>query len=94
MIVAAAAIFSCGSASNSPAEPWPPKQLAEKLQAEAKTEVDKKIKQAITDYEAQLAKLDADSPLVKANLPLLRRKLEPLYLEYKRDKIEISSKWI
>ncbi len=86
LIVAAAAIFSCGSASNSPPEPWPPKELAEKLQAEPKTEVDKKIKQAIADYEAQLAKLDADSPLVKANLPLLRRKLEPLYLEYNRNK--------
>ena len=47
LIVAAATIFSCGSASNSPAEPWPPKELAEKLQAEPKTEVDKKIKQAI-----------------------------------------------
>ena len=86
LIVASAALFSCRPASHPAEEPWPPKQLAEKLQTEPKTDVDKKIKQAIADYEAQIAKLDAGKPLVKANLPRLRRKLEPLYLEYNRNK--------
>jgi len=88
LLLAAAAICAAGGPPAGAAEiqPWPPTELAERLQAPPKTDVDKTIKQLIGDYAGRIAALDANSPLVKANLPRLRRNLLVLYREYNQDK--------
>jgi dienelactone hydrolase len=56
------------------------------LKEEPKDPIDAQIKAAIQDYEARIAKLKSDDPLVKASLPSLRDNLAVLYQEYNKDK--------
>jgi len=84
--VLAAMIWSVGALPAAEDASWPPAEYAKNLQAEPKTEADKAIKQLIAEYEARLAGLKRDDPLVKAYLPRLREKLIPLYLEYNQNK--------
>jgi len=67
-------------------EVWPPTDFARNLQAGPKSDLDKTIKDLITDYEARVAQLDHNDPLVTANLPRLRDNLLVLYREYNRPK--------
>ncbi len=74
------------AAAQQASEPWPLAEWAAKLKEEPKTEADKAIKELIATYEAKIAELKADDPLVRANLPRLRHKLAPFYQEYNQDK--------
>ncbi len=87
-LTAALLLVSAASAASAQerASGWPPAELAEKLKAAPKTDVDKAIKELITEYEAKIAALNADEPVVKAGIPRLREKLTPFYLEYNRNK--------
>ena len=84
-LIAALLVPAC-VASLPAAEAWPPAEYAQKLKAEHKTDVDKAIKEMIVEYEARIAKLKPGDALVKANLPRLRHKLVPFYLEYNQPK--------
>ena len=82
----AAALGACPAVAQRAAETWPPADWAAKLKQEPKTDADKAIREMIAEYEAKIAQLKADDPLVRANLPRLRRKLAPFYQEYNQDK--------
>lgn len=84
-LIAALLVPAC-VASLPAAEAWPPAEYAQKLKAEPKTDVDKAIKEMIVEYEARIAKLKPGDSAVKANLPRLRHKLVPFYLEYNQPK--------
>lgn len=70
---------------------WPPEAWAKKLQEDPKSDVDRQIKDLITDFETRIAKLTSSDALEKANLQRLRHKLKPLYLEYNLDKKRYES---
>ena len=87
--VAFALLFACclcPGVARADGDDWPAKELATRGKQPPKTDIDKTIKELITDYEARIAKLKPGDALVKAVLPRMRENLLVLYREYNQDK--------
>jgi len=71
-----------GAAAEAAKPAWPPRALADKLDAEPKEELDRRIKTLIEEWEARIAKLEAPAGMVSRAMPSLHDNLRALYNEY------------